>query len=148
MLTATETAVWAEWNRLGNHSAPVKQIAATLGMTAADVAFIVYPAETFGRWADNQEPELGDNKGEPHVSTEYMTAANFASKVEWEGGILESLDYGLKAADLDPNDPASTELRRAWEALEGVYRTHVKPAMQVVEEILEDLEGSDEDEDD
>lgn len=69
MLTATETAVWAEWNRLGNHPAPVKQIAATLGMTAADVAFIVYPAETFGRWADDQEPELGD-EGERIVTDE------------------------------------------------------------------------------
>lgn len=56
-LTATERAVWAAWNDLGDNSpAPVKAIAARLGMTTADVAFIVYPAETFGAWADDQEP--------------------------------------------------------------------------------------------
>jgi hypothetical protein len=27
-------------------------------MTPADVAFIVYPAEQFGRWEDGQEPDL------------------------------------------------------------------------------------------
>jgi hypothetical protein len=59
MLNATEQAVWAEWNALPDDApSPVKRIAATLGMTPADVAFIVYPAETFGRWADDQEPDL------------------------------------------------------------------------------------------
>lgn len=59
MLTATEQAVWAEWNSLAEDEAsPVKRIATRLGMTPADVAFIVYPVETFGRWADDQEPDL------------------------------------------------------------------------------------------
>lgn len=58
-LTAVEQAVWAEWNRLpDDHPAPVKEIAATLGMAPADVAFVVYPAETFGAWRDGQEPDL------------------------------------------------------------------------------------------
>jgi hypothetical protein len=59
MLNATERAVWAEWNTLpDDEPSPVKRIAATLGMEPADVAFIVYPVETFGRWDDSQEPDL------------------------------------------------------------------------------------------
>lgn len=58
-LTAVETAVWAIWNRLpDDEPSPVKRIAALLVIPPADVAFIVYPAETFGRWDDSQEPDL------------------------------------------------------------------------------------------
>lgn len=58
-LTTVEQAVWAAWNTLPDgHPAPVKQIAADLHMTPADVAFVVYPAETFGRWCDYHEPDL------------------------------------------------------------------------------------------
>lgn len=58
MLTGTERAVWAEWNILvEDEPSPVKRIAAKLGMAPADVAFIVYPVETFGRWDDGQEPD-------------------------------------------------------------------------------------------
>jgi hypothetical protein len=57
-LTAAETAVWDAWNGLDEENTrPVKTIAAQLGMTPADVAFIVYPAERFGAWADDQEAE-------------------------------------------------------------------------------------------
>ncbi len=59
MLTATEQAVWAAWHRLADDEpSPVKLIAAWLNMAPADVAFIVYPVETMGRWADDQEPDL------------------------------------------------------------------------------------------
>lgn len=59
MLTATEKAVWAAWRVLhGDEPSPVKRIAITLGMSPADVAFVVYPVETFGRWEDHQEPDL------------------------------------------------------------------------------------------
>jgi len=58
MTTATETRVWAEWNALPEHCpCPVKTIARALNMEPADVAFIVYPAEMFGVWADDQEPD-------------------------------------------------------------------------------------------
>jgi len=58
-LTKVEAAVWAEWNSLPQDcTTPVKTIAKRLGMEPADVAFIVYPAETFGRWEDDQEPDL------------------------------------------------------------------------------------------
>lgn len=58
-LTTVERRVWAAWNALPDeHPSAVKRIAADLGMTPADVAFIVYPAETFGAWADDQDPDL------------------------------------------------------------------------------------------
>ncbi len=58
-LTSVERKVWAAWNTTpDDHPSPVKQIAANLGMAPTDVAFIVYPAETFGAWADHQEPDL------------------------------------------------------------------------------------------
>lgn len=51
-------AVWQVWNGLGDdHETPVKTIARQLGMSTADVAAIVYPADTFGEWADGQEPD-------------------------------------------------------------------------------------------
>ena len=59
MTTTTEREVWRAWNLLSdNDPAPVKHIARTLGMDPSDVAFIVYPAEEFGRWDDDQEPDL------------------------------------------------------------------------------------------
>ena len=59
LLTKTEQEVWRVWHLLSDDEpSPVKRIARSLGMTPADVAFIVFPAETFGAWADDQEPEL------------------------------------------------------------------------------------------
>jgi hypothetical protein len=58
-LNATEREVWRVWGLLSDDDpAPVKHIARVLSMTPADVAFIVYPVETFGRWDDGQEPDL------------------------------------------------------------------------------------------
>jgi hypothetical protein len=58
-MTSIERNVWRVWGLLSDGDpSPVKHIARTLGMTPADVAFIVYPAERFGRWDDSQEPDL------------------------------------------------------------------------------------------
>ena len=55
-LSAAEREVWRVWNLLSDDDpAPVKHIARTLGMEPAAVAFIVYPAERFGPWADDQD---------------------------------------------------------------------------------------------
>lgn len=50
-------AVWAVWGELGaDEPAPVKVIAARLGLSAAEVAAVVYPPAIFGEWRDDQEP--------------------------------------------------------------------------------------------
>ena len=79
------------------------------------------------------------------TNTEYMTPARFASKVEWEGGVQDALDYGLKATDLDPEDPNSRELREAWGELERIYREQYQPAERKVDDILDGIETDDED---
>ena len=58
-LTAQEQSVWAAWNALDDECPnPAKTIARQLGMSIEDVAFIVFPAEHFGRWTDDREPDL------------------------------------------------------------------------------------------
>lgn len=52
-------AVWAAWNAMPDEEgSPVKRIARDLDMTTADVAAIVYADAEFGKWHDNQEPDL------------------------------------------------------------------------------------------
>lgn len=56
-LSAVERRVWNAWNALpDDESRPVHAVADQLGMAPADVAFIVYPAETFGPWQEDDEP--------------------------------------------------------------------------------------------
>lgn len=75
-----------------------------------------------------------------------MSAKDFAAKVEWEGGILEALDYGLKHTDLDPQDEEAAELRAAWKELEEKFEP-VKPIVNRLERLLENLEIAEGDED-
>jgi hypothetical protein len=47
------------WNEVPEgHPSPVKKVARDLGMSAADVAEIIFPPEEFGPWSDSQEPDL------------------------------------------------------------------------------------------
>jgi hypothetical protein len=58
--------VWRVWNRLDDSNQhPVKTIACVLGLTTAAVAAIVYPADKFGLWDDNQEPDLEPEPDSP-----------------------------------------------------------------------------------
>lgn len=52
-------AVWRAWKDLPpGTAAPVKTIAARLGLATAEVAAVVYPdPELFGEWSDDDEPE-------------------------------------------------------------------------------------------
>ena len=52
---------------------------------------------------------------------DYMSTADFAAKVEWEGGVEGALEYGLKHTDLDPGDESVAELRAKWRELEEIY---------------------------
>lgn len=73
------------------------------------------------------------------TTTEYMTARRFAAKVDWEGGVVDALEYGLHATHLDPDDETSKPLREAWSALEAAWQ-NAKPLIGKVEGLLEDIE--------
>jgi hypothetical protein len=70
-----------------------------------------------------------------------MTAADFAGKVEWEGGVTSALDYGLKPADA-PEGPIRDAWTRAYQLWE-----QLDPIIGEINRLLEGVEGSDEDED-
>ncbi len=52
------------------------------------------------------------------MSDRFICRWDVASKIEWEGGIFEALDYGIKARDMPEGDQ---ELIDAWTALETAY---------------------------
>lgn len=45
-----------------------------------------------------------------------MSLRRLADKVGWEGGILATIDYGLRSSEID--DP---EVARLWAELESIY---------------------------
>lgn len=66
-----------------------------------------------------------------------MNAQEFATKVDWEGGIVDALDYGLHADDLD-DEPDTAPLKQAWAELERIYRDQLGPAVEKVRALLPD----------
>jgi hypothetical protein len=42
-----------------------------------------------------------------------------AAKIEWEGGVLESVDYGIRVEDMPEGD---TELAELWAELVPAYQ--------------------------
>ncbi len=71
--------------------------------------------------------------------TEYRSAADFASKVEWEGGIDDAFEYGLKHTDLDPNDEGVADLRAKWAELGEIYR-HTALIKRQIQSLLNNIE--------
>jgi len=62
-----------------------------------------------------------------------MSEPEFAAKIEWEGGILAALEYGLRQDDLD--NPSSPLGERWGEALH-IFRDKLQPAIAEIEELL------------
>ena len=56
---------------------------------------------------------------ETNVSQRFESREALAAKIEWEGGVLESVDYGIKAEDMPEGD---TELSELWTELVIAYR--------------------------
>lgn len=73
--------------------------------------------------------------------TEFMTPKHFSGKVEWEGGILGALEYGLRHTSLNSDDPASAELRTAWAELERLYG-QMEPQLDLVGGLLEAIDDA------
>ena len=53
------------------------------------------------------------------MSDRYESREAVAGKIEWEGGIFEALDYGIKTEDMPEGD---TELAEAWRELSAAYK--------------------------
>lgn len=45
-----------------------------------------------------------------------MTESDFISKIDWEGGIIGALEYGLTADDVEPGS-----MRDAWRKLDELW---------------------------
>lgn len=74
-----------------------------------------------------------------------MTDADFAARVDLEGGILAALDYGLTEDVLY----AGTEspLHASWQSLRLAYEKF-GPLMQAVQDVLDEVEEVAEEQDD
>lgn len=62
-----------------------------------------------------------------------MTEEEFAGKIEWEGGVLEALSYGLKWESCEPG-----ELRTMWKSLQAAY-DGIHPLLQNVYEYFDGI---------
>ena len=63
--------------------------------------------------------------------SDFESVADFASKVEWEGGIVEALDYGIKPKDVPE------EIRPQWQELSDMWKK-MEPLLEEVSTMLED----------
>jgi hypothetical protein len=61
-----------------------------------------------------------------------------AAKIGWEGGLEESLDYGITAAWMPEGDD---ELIAAWTALEAAHAALHEPLKAVRDLLPDDFEG-------
>ena len=77
------------------------------------------------------------------MSESFADRKSVRDKIEWEGGVMEAVDYGLRVTDMPEGD---TELRDAWDKLVTAYES-VRPLAAVVEKLLEGHGGDDDDAD-
>ncbi len=69
------------------------------------------------------------------MSTDRFTSReDLAAKIEWEGGILEAVDYGITTEMMPEGD---AELTEAWNKLATAYH-EMAPFADAVEKLLED----------
>ena len=61
------------------------------------------------------------------------TEKEFAQKIDWEGGVIDALEYGLKSTDVEPGD-----LRDAWKTLQ-YWWDHLEGDLSVVQRMIDDL---------
>ena len=71
------------------------------------------------------------------MSDRFADRAAVRDKIEWEGGLMESLDYGLRAADMPEGD---TELIEAWGKLYDAFHS-LEPLTAAVQKLLDEGGG-------
>jgi hypothetical protein len=68
------------------------------------------------------------------MSDRFEDREALAAKIEWEGGLMEALDYGIKTEMMPEGD---TELEQAWAKLEASFRETSRLADAVAEMLPE-----------
>ena len=127
-----EQAYWrsvAEWR--ADHEATLR---ARLERDVAEIVALVAEAVT-GAEAEarrQRERKISNDEGERAMSERFESREALAGKIEWEGGLMEALDYGI-TTDMMPEGDA--ELTEAWAKLEASFRETSKLA-DAVEELL------------
>jgi hypothetical protein len=72
------------------------------------------------------------------MSDRFESREALAGKIGWEGGLEESLNYGIRASDMPEGDE---ELIAAWTALDEAWEA-LQSHMEAVRELLpDDFEG-------
>lgn len=66
------------------------------------------------------------------MTDRFESRAHLAAKIESEGGVLETVEYGVKAKEM-PDD----ELETLWADLDAKYAA-VAPVAEKINELLED----------
>jgi hypothetical protein len=64
------------------------------------------------------------------MSDDTMSVEEFIAKVNWEGGVVEALDYGLTSTRLEDQN---SEFANVWRNLERIYASTFRPAVEAVE---------------
>lgn len=64
----------------------------------------------------------------------FKSRQDFYTRISWEGGVLEGLEYGFTVDDISEDD---VELRAAWAALIQAFEA-VEPLVEYVNELLEE----------
>ena len=76
-----------------------------------------------------------------------MKLEDFASKVEYEGGVIAALEYGLKSDDLDADgDPEAQKLKDGWETLDAAWEVIARledEAGEIIDAVLDRLDDED-----
>jgi hypothetical protein len=85
-------------------------------------------------------PDHPDTREEPSTMTgpeqpsSKMSTADVAAKVDWEGGLVETMCcYGLPASEI-----ADQHLAELWETAKTAFDTHVRPVLEGIERLLDD----------
>jgi hypothetical protein len=67
------------------------------------------------------------------MADRYESRADLLAKIEWEGGVIAALEYGIKTADMPEGD---TEMEQAWRKLEDAWND-LDPIVDAVEKLVE-----------
>lgn len=68
--------------------------------------------------------------------TKFDTFRDFADKVDWEGGVLESINYGLRAEDIPSDAPEG--FADVWLEAQAIYYL-LDPKIDQLEATIEDF---------